>query len=114
MRSDRERLLDILEAIDKIDTYKGNNRSVFDSDDLLQVWIVHHLQIIGEAASRLSEEIRIQHPDVPWGQMIGMRHILVHGYFEVDREIVWNAAQANLAKLKEQIENILRLIGDSE
>jgi uncharacterized protein with HEPN domain len=81
MRSDRERLLDILEAIDRIDTHKGEGRSEFETDELLQIWFVHHLQIIGEAASRLSDEIRTQHPEVPWGQMIGMRHILVHGYF---------------------------------
>ena len=107
MRSDRERLLDILEAIDRIDAYKGSDRSDFDTDELLQVWIVHHLQIIGEAASRLSDELRNRHTEVPWGQMIGMRHILVHGYFEVDAEIVWNAAQVNLAQLKQQVEAIL-------
>ena len=107
MRSDRERLLDILEAIDRIDAYKGSDRANFDTDELLQVWIVHHLQIIGEAASRLSDELQNRHPEVPWGQMIGMRHVLVHGYFEVDAEIVWNAAQVNLTQLKQQVEAIL-------
>lgn len=114
MRNDRARLCDILEAIERIDTHKGDDRLGFDHDELLQVWFVHHFQIIGEAASRLSDEIRAQHPEVPWGQMIGMRHILVHGYFEVDLEIVWNAAQINLTQLKKQIENILRQMGDSE
>ena len=108
MRSDRERLLDILEAIERINSRKEKSRSDFDSDELLQVWFVHYLQIMGEAASRLSDEIRTQHLEVPWGQMIGMRHILVHGYFEVDLDIVWNAAQVNLAQLKEQIEAILQ------
>ena len=107
MRSDRERLLDILEAIDRIETHKGVRRLEFDTDELLQVWFVHHLQIIGEAASRLSDEIRTRHPEVPWGQIIGMRHILVHGYFEVDSEIVWNTMQVNLDQLKEQITDIL-------
>ena len=114
MRSDRERLLDILEAIDRIDAHKGEGRLVFDTDELLQIWFVHHLQIIGEAASRVSDEIRTQHPEVPWGQLIGMRHILVHGYFDVDLEIVWNAAQVNLIQLKEQLEDILRNIKNSE
>jgi uncharacterized protein with HEPN domain len=114
MRSDRERLLDILEAIDKVETHKGEEKSEFDINELLQVWFVHHLQIIGEAASRLSDEIRAQHPEVPWGQMIGMRHILVHGYFEVDSEIVWNTAQVNLIQLKKQITDILRHTGNSE
>lgn len=73
MRSDREHLLDILEAIEKISLHKGSQRTAFDANELLQVWIVHHLQIIGEAASRLSEELRARYPDVPWGQIIGMR-----------------------------------------
>lgn len=114
MRSDRERLLDILEAIERIETHRGNIRLDFDSDELLQIWIVHHLQIIGEAASRISEQIRTQNPEVPWGQMIGMRHILVHGYFDIDLEIVWNAAQVNLAILKNQVENILEQMGNSD
>ena len=114
MRSDRERLLDILEAIERIDAHKKLPRSDFDTDELLQVWFVHYLQIIGEAASRLSEEMRTQHPEVPWGQMIGMRHILVHGYFEVDLDIIWSAAQSNLVQLKEQITVILQRMGDSE
>ncbi len=114
MRSDRERLVDILEAIDRIASHMGEGRSEFDSDELLQVWFVHHLQIIGEAASRLSDEIRTQHPVVPWGQMIGMRQILVHGYFDVDLDIVWNAAQVNLVQLKEQIADILRQMQNSE
>ena len=114
MRSDRERLVDILEAIDKIDSHMGEGRSEFDSDELLQVWFVHHLQIIGEAAGRLSEEIRTHYSDVPWGQMIGMRQILVHGYFDVDLDIVWNTAQVNLVQLKEQIADILHHMGNSE
>jgi len=107
VRSDRERLLDILEAIDRINSHNSDRRLDFDSNELLQVWFVHHLQIIGEAAYRLSDEFRTQNPEVPWGQMIGMRHILVHGYFDIDLEIVWNAAQMNLAELKEKISKIL-------
>jgi uncharacterized protein with HEPN domain len=111
MRSDRERLLDILEAIEKINSYKGD-RLNFDSDELLQVWFVHHLQVIGEAASRLSENIREKHPELPWGQMIGMRHILVHGYFDVDLDVVWNAVELNLAQLKYQVEALLQQTGE--
>ena len=111
MRSDRERLLYILEAIERIYSHKGD-RLDFDSDELLQVWFVHHLQIIGEAASRLSDNMLEQHPEVPWGQMIGMRHILVHGYFEVDPDAVWNAVQLNLAELKVRVEAILQQMGE--
>jgi uncharacterized protein with HEPN domain len=114
MRSDRERLLDILEAIDKIDAQSGVERKEFDTDELLQVWFVHYLQIIGEAASRLSDEFRTQHPEVSWGQMIGMRHILVHGYFDVDLDIVWNAVKNDIGKLNAQILNVLHGMENSE
>ena len=107
MRSDRERLLDILEAIEKIESRQGNDRAAFDTDEMLQVWIVHYLQIIGEAAGRISSDIIDNYPQVPWGQMIGMRHVLVHGYFEIDQDIVWSAVVVNLPILKKQIETIL-------
>lgn len=114
MRSDRERLLDILEAIERIEAHKNGSREAFNDDELLQVWFLHYLQIIGEAASRLSPELRSRYPETPWGQMIGMRHILVHGYFEVDIDIVWNAAQFNLEELKIQIEQILQQLNQIE
>ena len=101
MRSDKERLLDVLEAIARIETYKGIDRTGFNSDELLQVWYLHYLQIIGKAANRISGEMREEHPEIPWGKLIGMRHILVHGYFDVDLDIVWNAIQADLPILKE-------------
>ncbi|GAP12824.1 uncharacterized conserved protein [Longilinea arvoryzae] len=104
--------MDILEAIDRIDAHKEISRSTFDTDELLQIWFVHHLQTIGEAASHLSPEIRQYFVDVQWGQLIGMRQILVHGYFEVDLDIVWNTVQNNLDPLKSQIELIIKRLGN--
>lgn len=78
MTDDEGRLRDILEAIEKIEKHTDGGRRAFDDNELIQVWVVHHLQIIGEAASRLSPEIRSAHPEVPWSQRIGMRHVLVH------------------------------------
>jgi len=54
---------------------------VFESDELIQNWFVRHLQIIGEAAYALPKELRDQRPEIPWIEIIGMRHILVHDYF---------------------------------
>ena len=92
MKDDRARLQDILEAIEKAQKYAVKGREAFESDELLQVWIVHHLQIIGEAASKLSQKFYNENPQVPWTQIIGMRNILVHDYFGVDKEVVWVAA----------------------
>ncbi len=57
----------------------------------MQTWIVHHLQIIGEAVRGLSDEIRSAHPDILWAQIAAMRNILVHDYFGIDLEEVWAA-----------------------
>lgn len=104
MRSDRERLIDIREAIDRIEKYTAQGRPHFDADELVQTWIVHHLQIIGEAAAAISEAFQSSHPEAPWREIIGMRNVLVHGYFDIDRDIVWATAAQDLAPLKATID----------
>jgi uncharacterized protein with HEPN domain len=71
--------------------------------------VIHHLQIIGEAANGLPERFRVSHPEVPWDQIIGTRHVLVHGYFEIDLDIVWAVIEKDLPPLKRAIEAILQL-----
>jgi uncharacterized protein with HEPN domain len=99
MRADRERLTDVLEAIERIRRHTRAGRSAFDADELVQVWVVRHLQIIGEAATKLPEELLRQHPEVPWRSVVGMRHVLVHGYFEVDLDLVWSVVENELSQL---------------
>lgn len=106
MRSDQERLADILEALEKIERYTPRGKQAFEHDEMFQVWVVRHLQIIGEAASRISVNTQIRFPEVPWGKLIGMRHVLVHGYFEIDLEIVWSVIEKDLPSLKKQIETV--------
>jgi uncharacterized protein with HEPN domain len=117
MRDPKERLRDILEAIAAIDRYRDRDRSAFEQDELLQVWFLRHLQIIGEAARRLPEEIRNLAPDIPWHKIIGMRNILVHGYFEIDLDVVWDAVQQDVPPLKLAVEALLEKLeeqGDGE
>lgn len=108
MRDPRERLRDILEAIAAIERYLHRGRTAFEGDELLQVWFVHHLQIIGEAARALPEEVRARAPEVPWTKIIGMRNVLVHGYFEVDTDIAWEAASRDVPALKPAIQRLLQ------
>ena len=103
MRRDRQRLEDILEAIERIEKYSGGGRATFDRDELVQTWVLHHLQIIGEAVRGLSDEIRGAHPDIPWAQIAAMRNILVHDYFGIDLEEVWTAVVRDLPQLKAKI-----------
>jgi len=108
MRDPKERVRDILEAIAAIERYRDRDRSAFEKDELLQVWFLRHLQIIGEAARRLPEEVRNLAPDIPWHKIIGMRNVLVHGYFAIDLDAVWNAVQQDIPLLKPAVEALLR------
>ena len=107
MRSDRDRLIDILDATEKIEERIPADKAEFAQNELLQVWALHYLQIIGEAANKISDEFKQSHNEVPWGEIIGMRHILVHGYFEIDLDIVWVAIKDHLPVLKEKVKKIL-------
>ena len=112
MRDPRERLRDILEAIAAIERYRDRDKLAFASDELLQAWFLRHLQIIGEAARALPDDVRSMAPGVPWPRIIGMRNILVHGYFAIDTEIVWEAATRDVPKMKPAIERLLHALDD--
>ena len=107
MRDPAERLRDIAEAIAAIERYSNCEKQAFERDELLQTWFVRHLQIIGEAARATPEDIRVLAPEIPWFQIAGMRSILVHGYFEVDTDLVWDAATRDVPALKPAIERLL-------
>ncbi len=107
MRHPRERLNDILEAIAAIEKYLPQDKQAFERNELLQSWFVRHLQIIGEAARTIPEPVRQQAAGIPWQEISGMRNVLVHGYFEIDTDVVWDTANTNLAALKLNIEHLL-------
>jgi uncharacterized protein with HEPN domain len=107
VRRDEERLQDILDAIAAIERYANQGRQAFEEQELIQVWIVHHLQIIGEAANSLSADLTNQYPEVPWAQVIAFRNIVVHEYFRVSLNLVWAIVENNLTPLKMMVERIL-------
>jgi len=111
VRDPRERLQDILEAIRQIERYSIRGRAVFDADELIQNWFVRHLQIVGEAARALPPEVKDMAPDVPWGEIVGMRHILVHDYFGIDTQVVWGVVEKELPGLKQAVEAMIRGLG---
>lgn len=79
MRTDRERLLDMLDAVDAISRHTTAGRQVLD-DEVVAAAVMRWVEIIGEAAGRVSAELRTQHPELPWTGMISMRNRLVHAY----------------------------------
>jgi uncharacterized protein with HEPN domain len=90
---DRERLQDVLEAIERIERHTSRGRSAFYEDERVQTWVVHHLMIIGEACRSLSPQFRVGHSDEVWAEAAGLRNVIVHHYFGIDLEIVWGVIE---------------------
>ena len=107
MRIIEERFLDMLEAIQRIEKYAGRGRQAFVADELIQTYIVHNLQILGEAAAKIPSDQQREYPNLPWPKMVGMRNVLVHNYFNIDLDIVWQVVETELPALKEKIGRIL-------
>ena len=107
MTDDQELLLDILDSIEKIEKYALRGKDAFIEDELLQVWIVYHIQIIGEAANHVSDSLRDQHLDVPWPDIVGIKNVLVHQYFGIDLVQIWDTVRIDLPILKAKIRTIL-------
>ncbi len=101
MRKDRERLQDILEAIEQIERYASQGKSEFEQNELIQVWILHHLQIIGEAARATSDDFKAQYPQIPWLDIADLRNLIVHEYFALT--IIWDIVINDVPHLKEQV-----------
>ena len=106
--ADHIRISHILEAAKEALSFaEGKSRSDFETDRQLQMAVVREIEIIGEAAGKVSEETKKQYPDIPWPKISNMRNHLAHVYFDVDLDIVWHTLHRNLPLLIKQIEKIL-------
>lgn len=104
-------LLHIFEAIEAIEkNLEGITEEQFNESDLLSSFVERKLEIIGEAAKRISDEFKKQHSDVPWKKMSATRNVLIHKYDDVDSAIVWDTATQHLLPLKTQVEKILQKV----
>jgi uncharacterized protein with HEPN domain len=90
-----------------VEKTRGLQPSEFDRDENLRLALVHLIQMIGEAARRVSPQTQRAHPEVPWANIIGMRHKVVHDYLDVDEDIIWDVATADLPPLVAQLTRIL-------
>ena len=108
MRRDDAYLLDILIAARQaLKFVEGVKKSEFEDNDLLQSAVMRPLEIIGEAASKISSKMRKTNPQIPWNEMVGMRNRLIHEYFRVNYEAVWDTIQRDLPALILQIEPLI-------
>ena len=108
MRHERLYLNDIVEATDEIARFLvGMDANSFQHSDLLRSAVVHKFLVIGEAAARLSGELTDRNPQVPWAQIVGFRNILIHAYFGIDWDLVWETAKDRCPILRDQVSRIL-------
>jgi uncharacterized protein with HEPN domain len=105
---DRIRLQHMLDhATEALNMIKGRTREDLDIDRQLNLSLVRLLEIVGEAASRTSESTRSSHSELPWVQIISLRNRLIHGYDEVDFDILWTILQEDLPPLVTQLKQSL-------
>ena len=110
MSRDNQYLLDILQAAKLAMSYVSEKTEAdFLHDVECQDAVIRRLEIIGEAARRISEETKAQLPDLPWRAMVGMRNFLIHEYDGVDLKIIWDAVQMNLPPLIAEMEKTVRI-----
>jgi uncharacterized protein with HEPN domain len=101
-------LEDMLQAAARITNYTaGFSKSQFKADDKTLDAVIRNLEVIGEAAKKVPNAVRKRASEVDWKRIAGLRDILIHEYFGVDPEIVWDIVQNKLAALESQIKNLL-------
>lgn len=97
----------MIDSIDAIAEFiNGRSRETFESDRMAIFAIVRAIEVLGEAASKVTPETRALAPSVPWKSITGMRNRLIHGYFDIDPEIVWQTASAEAPALKPALESL--------
>ena len=106
---DNERLIHMIEAIDNVFEFiEDKSFEVYKENKVLRFAVIKNLEIIGEAAYLLTKEFRASHDSIEWNDIIGMRHILVHGYYQIKDEIIWATIETELLPLREQIVELLK------
>ena len=106
---DKGRLRHIIEYADNVEQMiKDVSYEQFDSDKILYVAVMKTVEVVGEAAYMLSKEFIVMHPEMPWPQIIGMRHVLVHGYATISKTKLWNTAKNDIPVLIQQAMKYLK------
>jgi uncharacterized protein with HEPN domain len=107
MKDDRVYLAHVRDAIERINAFTSGGRDQFFADPMVQDAVIRNLEVIGEAVKCLSDELRSANPNVPWKQIAGMRDVLIHHYFGVKLETVWQVVVEHLPPLRERVLQLL-------
>jgi len=105
---DRIRITHMRDACESVSRFiQGKSSTDLIADQMLQFALVRAIEIIGEAAGRVSEDVQKGAPEIPWREAVGIRNRLVHAYFDVDLEILWQTAIESVPQLQERLEKLL-------
>ncbi len=109
MHPDETRLRHMLDAtLEALSFVSGKTRADVVSNRILVLALIQLLEIIGEAANGISDIFRNNHPEIPWNSIIKMRHRLIHGYFDVDEDIIWQTINNDLPLLRKNLQSIVK------
>lgn len=104
----RHRVEHLLEAVQRIRRYTADlDQASFAKDERTIDAVVRNFQVMGDAARQVPADVQARYPDVPWREIMAMRHVLVHDYFRVKSDVIWNTIQAELPALIEPFQRIL-------
>lgn len=107
-RDDEIRLRHMLDAAQEAMAFaSGRSRRDLDGNRMLVLSLVKAVEIVGEAACQISAETRAEHPAIPWAEIVGMRHRLVHNYFDINLDVLWQTIATDLPELTARIRSLL-------
>lgn len=113
MKDDRVLLLHIRDAAQRVLDYTHEGREAFMADTKTQDAVMRNIEIIGEAVKNLSDALKSAQADIPWKQIGGMRDTLIHRYFGVKLELVWQVVESDLPAFKSRVEDLLKMLPPS-
>lgn len=106
---DKIRLQHALDAIEIIGEYVSKaDLKIFSENSMMRDACIRQLQVIGESCRNISHELREQYPEIPWRQIVGLRIIVIHEYFGVDEQVIWEVIQNDLPAFKLQVARIIK------
>jgi len=112
IKDDRLHVEHVLECIDRVQKYTRGGREEFFKDIQKQDAVLRNLQVLAESSQRLSDTLKAKHPEIDWRSLSGFRNVMVHDYFGIRLERVWEIIEKDLPELKRQMETIRRELGD--
>jgi uncharacterized protein with HEPN domain len=108
---DKIRVQHMIDAAEEVKSFVADaSEQDFIKNRMLILSVIKEIEIIGEAASKISEVTKLEYPDIPWQDIVGMRNRLIHGYFDVNVKLVWNTVKNNLPDLNKSLKEIIQKV----